>query len=131
MLTAADLMAAERQGRKLEKLKAAITLLLDVLVTGPDAPGTCNLAAFANQADFEGFRRNASDESGRYEVYVQPYPGPGRRWPISTNGGREPVWSPTGNELYYRAGDSMMVVAFETDSLFTAGVPRSLFEWRF
>ena len=65
----------------------------------------------------------------RLEVYVQPYPGPGRRWPISTNGGREPVWSPTGNELYYRAGDSMMVVA--TDPLFTAGVPRSLFEWRF
>ena len=71
-----------------------------------------------------------SDETGRYEVYVQPYP-PGRRWAISTNGGREPVWSPNRNELFYRDGDSMMVVAIETDPVFTSGVPRFLFQWRF
>ena len=37
-----------------------------------------------------------SDESGRYEVYVQPYPGPGSKWQISTEGGTEPVWNPNG-----------------------------------
>ncbi len=37
-----------------------------------------------------------SDESGRFEVYVRPYPGPGGRWQVSLDGGTEPVWSPTG-----------------------------------
>jgi Tol biopolymer transport system component len=37
-----------------------------------------------------------SDESGRYEPYVQPYPGPGAKYPISTDGGTEPVWNPMG-----------------------------------
>jgi Tol biopolymer transport system component len=40
-----------------------------------------------------------SDESGRNEVYVQPYPGPGGRWLISTDGGTDPSWSPEGREL--------------------------------
>ena len=35
-----------------------------------------------------------SDESGRFEIYVQPYPGPGGKWQISTEGGTEPVWNP-------------------------------------
>src|SRR4029077_12600233 len=43
----------------------------------------------------------ASDESGRYEIYVQPFPGPGGKWQISTEGGREPVWARDG-ELFYR-----------------------------
>ena len=34
-----------------------------------------------------------SNESGRYEIYVQPYPGPGGKWQISTEGGTEPVWN--------------------------------------
>jgi serine/threonine-protein kinase len=38
----------------------------------------------------------ASDESGRLEVYVRPYPGPGGKWQISTEGGGEPVWNPKG-----------------------------------
>ena len=50
-----------------------------------------------------------SDESGRYEIYVQPYPGPGGKWQISTEGGTEPVWNPNGRELFYRSGDKMMV----------------------
>jgi hypothetical protein len=37
-----------------------------------------------------------SNESGRYEIYVQPYPGPGGEWQISTEGGAEPVWDPNG-----------------------------------
>lgn len=46
----------------------------------------------------------ASDESGIFEVYVQPYPGPGGKWQISTGGGMEPVWKPNGGELFYRSG---------------------------
>ena len=69
-----------------------------------------------------------SDESGRLEVYVQPYPGPGGKWQISTEGGTEPVWNPNGRELFYRSGDKMMAVDIATQPSFTAGKPRMLFE---
>jgi eukaryotic-like serine/threonine-protein kinase len=72
-----------------------------------------------------------SNESGRYEIYVQPYPGPGGKWQISTEGGTEPVWNPNGRELFYRSGDKMMAVDIATQPSFTAGKPRMLFEGRY
>jgi Tol biopolymer transport system component/predicted Ser/Thr protein kinase len=72
-----------------------------------------------------------SDESGRYEIYVQPYPGPGGKWQISTEGGTEPVWNPNGRELFYRSGDKMMAVEISTQPGFAAGKPRMLFEGRY
>jgi Tol biopolymer transport system component len=72
-----------------------------------------------------------SDESGRYEVYVQPYPGPGGKWQISTDGGTEPVWNPNGRELFYRSGDKMMAVDIATQPGFTVGKPRMLFEGQY
>jgi serine/threonine protein kinase/Tol biopolymer transport system component len=56
-----------------------------------------------------------SDESGRSELYVQPYPGPGHRVLVSTDGAREPAWSKDGKELFYRSspdGKQMMSVRF-------------------
>ena len=72
-----------------------------------------------------------SNESGRYEIYVQPYPGPGGKWLISTEGGMEPVWNPNGRELFYRSGGKMMAVDIATQPSFTAGKPRLLFEGRY
>jgi hypothetical protein len=70
-----------------------------------------------------------SDESGRDEVYVRPFPGTaGGRRRISSNGGREPVWSPDGKELFYRVGNRMMSVAVETTPTFTHRTPVELFE---
>jgi Tol biopolymer transport system component len=69
-----------------------------------------------------------SDESGRNEVYVQPYPGPGGKWQISTEGGTEPVWNRNGRELFYRSGSKMMVVEITTQPSFAFGSPRMLFE---
>ena len=69
-----------------------------------------------------------SDESGRFEVYVRPFPGPGEKWPISVGGGNEPVWPRNGHQLFYRAGDAMMAVDVETRPAFSAGKPRKLFE---
>jgi hypothetical protein len=69
-----------------------------------------------------------SDESGHREIYVQPYPGPGGKWQISTEGGTEPVWNPNGRELFYRSGDKMMAVDIATQPSFAAGKPRMLFE---
>jgi serine/threonine-protein kinase len=70
-----------------------------------------------------------SDElSGRSEVYVQPYPGPGGKWLISSEGGQEPVWNPNGRELFYRSGSKIMAVEVDTKSGFSAGTPRMRFE---
>ena len=69
-----------------------------------------------------------SNESGRDEVYVQPYPGPGGKWPISTEGGTEPRWSADGRELFYRLGDKMMVVEVQSEPAFTSGRPQLVFE---
>jgi serine/threonine-protein kinase len=69
-----------------------------------------------------------STESGRPEVYVQPFPGPGGKSQISTEGGTEPVWNPNGRELFYRQSDRMMAVDIVTQPALTAGRPRLLFE---
>jgi Tol biopolymer transport system component len=69
-----------------------------------------------------------SNESGRYEVYVQPYPGPGGKWQISTGGGMDPRWSANGRELVYRNGDKVMAVDVTTQPAFSAGKPKMLFE---
>src|SRR5271157_62385 len=69
-----------------------------------------------------------SDGSGRYEVYVQLFPGPGGKYQISTEGGTEPVWNPKGRELFYRSGGKMMAVDIATQPSFSAGKPKVLFE---
>ena len=69
-----------------------------------------------------------SGESGRAEVYVQPFPGPGGKWMISTDGGNEPVWSRDGRELFYRSGGKILAVTIATTPAFAAGLPRMLFE---
>jgi len=69
-----------------------------------------------------------SNESGRFEVYVQPYPGPGGKWQISTDGGMDVRWSANGRELTYRNGDKMMAVDITTQPAFSAGKPKMLFE---
>jgi serine/threonine-protein kinase len=69
-----------------------------------------------------------SDESGRQEIYVRPFPGPGGKFQISTEGGTEPVWARDGRELFYRNGDKMMAAAIETKAGFAAAKPRYLFE---
>jgi eukaryotic-like serine/threonine-protein kinase len=72
-----------------------------------------------------------SNESGRSEVYVQPYPGPGGKWQISTEGGKEPLWNRNGRELFYRSGIKMMAVEITTQPSFSAGTPKALFEGQY
>ena len=69
-----------------------------------------------------------SNESGRPEIYVQPYPGPGGKWQISADGGTEPVWNRNGRELFYRSGNKMMAVDVTTQAGLAAGKSRLLFE---
>jgi Tol biopolymer transport system component len=69
-----------------------------------------------------------SDESGHREIYVLPYPGPGGKWQISTEGGTEPVWNPKGRELFYRSGAKMMAVEITSQPSLSVGKPKVLFE---
>jgi serine/threonine-protein kinase len=69
-----------------------------------------------------------SDESGRPEVYVQPFPGPGGKRQVSIDGGTEPMWNPNGGELFYRLGRKFIAVPIALQPTFSAGKPATLFE---
>jgi Tol biopolymer transport system component len=70
-----------------------------------------------------------SNETGRNEIYVQPFPGPGGKSQISTAGGTEPRWRRNGRELYYLSTDSrlMSVGLTVTDQTRMSAVPEALF----
>jgi WD40-like Beta Propeller Repeat len=84
-----------------------------------------------------------SNESGRNEIFVRPFPASSGKWQISTDGGEAPVWARNGLELFYQNGNKMMAVNIEVGqastpvspgqagrpvATFTAGTPRMLFE---
>jgi dipeptidyl aminopeptidase/acylaminoacyl peptidase len=69
-----------------------------------------------------------SNESGTYEVYVQPFPQGGGKEPVSVNGGRQPRWRGDGKELFYVEGNALVAVPVTTASGFSAGEPQRLFE---
>jgi serine/threonine protein kinase len=73
----------------------------------------------------------ASDESGQMQVYVRPFPGPDRRWPVSTQGGTQPLWNRNGKEIFYRIGNKMMVVDVSGSVDLTLSQPRQLFDQRY
>ena len=70
----------------------------------------------------------SSDESGKPEVYVQAFPGPGLKLQVSKDGGIDPVWRRSGGELFYRSENKMMVVSVMTSPKFKASAPRQLWE---
>jgi Tol biopolymer transport system component len=70
-----------------------------------------------------------SDETGRPEIYVTPFPGPGRMFPVSTNGARNPNWRGDGREIVYAALDGrvLAVPALPDADTFRVGVATELF----
>jgi serine/threonine-protein kinase len=65
-----------------------------------------------------------SDETGRLEIYVRPFPEvDAGRWQVSTGGGTQPLWARSGRELFYRSGDALMVVPNEVGRMFAAHTP--------
>jgi len=70
-----------------------------------------------------------SNESGRFEVYVETFPRSDRKWPVSTNGGYEPRWRADGHEIYFLSDDrKLMAVPVGAGPSF--GIPRPLFQTR-
>jgi len=76
----------------------------EVVLDSPANEGAARLSMDGRWLAYE------STESGRAEVYVRPFPGPGGKWQISTRGGQEPRWARHGNELFYRTEDSLYSV---------------------
>jgi len=74
----------------------------------------------------------SSDESGRNEIYVMPFPGPGGKRQISTSGGSHPKWRGAGREIFYLAPDNKLMAAEVSGQGATleVGAVRSLFEVR-
>jgi len=70
-----------------------------------------------------------SDESGRNEIYVRPFPDGVGRWQASVNGAGQVRWGSDGKELYYVEGEAaLMAVSVSTEGAFTLGQPQQLFE---
>jgi DNA-binding SARP family transcriptional activator/Tol biopolymer transport system component len=72
-----------------------------------------------------------SDNSGRYELYVSPFPAMDKRWQVSQHGAREAVWSRDGRELFFRNGKELLVAAIRPGRTFVSDLPRVLFEGDF
>ncbi len=72
----------------------------------------------------------ASDESGEFEIYVQPFPGLGQKWQISTGGGRVPRWRRDGKEIFFLKfpEKTLMAAEVQAGSTFSVGEPKALFQ---
>ena len=71
----------------------------------------------------------ASNETGRWEIYVTSFPEPRGKWQISTGGGEQPRWRGDGKELFYLSSDGKIMAAPVTSGAnFDAGVPIALFQ---
>jgi serine/threonine protein kinase/Tol biopolymer transport system component len=80
----------------------------EILVGGPFLKANARFSPDGRWFSYSSF------VSGRFEIYVQPYPGPGSRVQISSDGGNLGLWSPTKNEIYYAGNQQqrMMVAPY-------------------
>jgi eukaryotic-like serine/threonine-protein kinase len=70
-----------------------------------------------------------SNESGRNEIYVRPFPNvDADKRQVSTNGGTQPVWARNGQELFYESMGTLMRVSVKTGATFERGTPEKVFD---
>ena len=87
-----------------------------VSLAGMDVP--LNLPRFSPDGRWIAYQSN---ESGRIEIYVRPFPGAGARVQVSTEGGTVPVWARSGRALFYRTAAGIVSVAVTTGATFSLG----------
>jgi hypothetical protein len=73
-----------------------------------NTPADERLAQFSPDGHFVAYETN---ESGRFEIVVQPFPDASVKWPVSTDGGTQPRWRADGKELYFISPDGNMMAA--------------------
>jgi len=120
-------------GRTLSFEEADLITGPDVRVLSLDGKATTRPLLNGPYGEWDGFFSPdgrlvayTSIESGRLEVYVRRYPGPGKQQ-VSTEGGNSPVWSPSGRELFYLNGEKMMAVSIGSGPEPAVGSPVLLF----
>ena len=82
------------------------------------------VAVFSPDTRFVAY---VSDESGRDEVYVRPFPSGGGKWQVSESGGTQPRWSRDGKEIFYVEDDTLIAVSVNTTPTFSVGSTEPLF----
>ena len=94
-----------------------------------NTPAEETLAQFSPDGRWVAYQTN---ESGRFEVVVQPFPGAGGKWQVSTAGGVAPRWRADGRELYFLAPNATMMAVPVTaaGTSFETGTPVALFPTR-
>jgi eukaryotic-like serine/threonine-protein kinase len=100
----------------------------------PKPRALLNTSAYEGGAQFSPdghWMAYVSDDSGKSQVYVRPFPGPDRRLQVSIQGGTQPIWNRNGKELFYRNGNKMMAVDVSTRPDLLLSQPRQLFEQRY
>ena len=117
--------AHHHTGRGTNQLMAAFDGEDAELETWLEHDHSDNNALFSRDGRYVAF---LSDQTGQWEVYIRPYPGPGGQTPVSVAGGTEPAWAPTGELFYRRTRDYMMMaVEVSTDPVLTVRAPVELF----
>jgi Tol biopolymer transport system component len=90
------------------------------------APALQQQAQFSPDGRFVAY---GSDQSGTWEIYVQPFPNASDgKWMVSSGGGVEPRWSRDGKELFYFSGQTLMAVPVSLRPTFSNGAPAALFD---
>jgi len=90
------------------------------------APGKQQQAQFSPDGRFVAY---GSDQSGTFEIYVQPFPNASDgKWMVSSGGGIEPRWSRDGKELFFFSGQTLMAVPVSVQPTFSNGAPVALFD---
>jgi DNA-binding winged helix-turn-helix (wHTH) protein/Tol biopolymer transport system component len=104
LLFSADVVG---HGRDIHALSMDGSHRVERILYGPNTEGEADVSPDGRWIAYE------SDESGQFEIYVRPYPDAyaGSRWQISSGGGKTPLWSRDGRELFYRDFDGAMLAA--------------------
>ncbi len=92
------------------------------VVTGPFRQGSGELSPDGRWLAYR------SDEAGEFEIYLQPYPGPGPKTPVSIGGGKWPMWAPDGRAVFYENDGSLMMRTIETEPAVRLGSPEVVFD---
>jgi Tol biopolymer transport system component len=90
-----------------------------------DTPAQEELASFSPDGRWLAY---TSNDSGRHQVYVRAFPGPGSQWQISVDGGIEPRWTRDGKQLFFRNLRQLLVADIDTSSGFAVGRPRMVLD---